>query len=110
MMQAYRAAMASGPRSTTTIDIDALTSFLLVCIGEDEAAANVAAAHHGAVAECDPAALEHIQRHDPERVLRGCSARRWIIELADGNVTILLALAVEFYDHPACRPEWRPWA
>jgi hypothetical protein len=59
---------------------------------------------------------EHIQRHDPARVLREVEAKRRIIDLADslGYVTndaepaILAALALPYADHPDYREEWRP--
>jgi hypothetical protein len=67
------------------------------------------------------AQAHHIARHDPARVLRDCTAKRLVVERAEGPVATdwrpddpptdtpeLRFLAAVYSDHPEYREEWRP--
>ena len=110
-----------------------LTEFLLARIAEDEAAAQAATTSRGSTIYTDArrggkrAALNHITRWDPARVLAECEAKRRIVDYRErvareSAVTgvplfeaqlsayhaALRALALPHADHPDYREEWRP--
>ena len=65
---------------------------------------------------CTDEMAEHIVRHDPERVLAECEAKRRIVRrhtLCDDTsfgepCEDLRDLAVPYRDHPDYRQEWKP--
>jgi hypothetical protein len=117
-------------------DAPTLIEFLLARIAEDEAVALNAVGYESRVYwdnAADARAIpkssgEHYRRHDPERVLAECEAKRRIVEnLAkcerirehshatdysqgelDAYRSAGYALAAVYADHPDYRPEWRP--
>ena len=118
----------------------ALLDFLLARIVEDEEAAhaaeatewsttrhrNVKAVDDGLIAAVGTHSAAHIARHDPQRVLAECRAKRRIIRLATEADraprfavptapeearaftldAVVRALAAVYEDHPDYRPEW----
>lgn len=110
-----------------------ITEFLLARIAEDEAAAmaatkatampafgDTAAESMLGLAEsegADRVAVEHFQRHNPDRVLHDCKAKRrqiaHLIDFMEGdyapwNETQLRMMAEVYANHPDYDPAWRP--
>ena len=66
----------------------------------------------------DRNATEHLQRHDPARVLREVEAKRHLLECAEDDLDaggaegnwaeiVIETLAAVYADHPDYRDEWR---
>ena len=100
-----------------------LTEFLLARIAEDEAAALQAVGHESRVywdtavhaGDIRALSVEHYSRHDPDRVLAECEAKRRIVSLLGAlhvqmpaSVEVgLSALALPYADHPEFDEAWR---